>query len=289
MRDADLLTIFQNLLTSSIVAGDGALYSPATAEVRTFLRRRTMMPEPLHRWFGGALSGMFVLVKSGQWDRNHFTDLLHPQLFFPYHAPQKQHSCGSARREGGSVSNDLQSRQINTIEHSLLTVKNANSGHTGTAMALAPLAHVLFSKVMNTMPLIPTGRCDDSSFQPGMPQCFSTMLYLTGCGLELRTSRNSGSLAANAHPEVHLTLGVEVTTGPLGQGIANAVGMALAERHLRSRLAKSYQPSNLAICVTATMEGISHAVSLVGHQQLGNLVVVYDDNRIIMAGRLNPL
>jgi len=190
------------------------------------------------------------------------------------------------------VSNDLQSRQINTIRALALdAVKNANSGHTGTAMALAPLAHVLFSKVMNYDAADPNWPDRDRFILSAghASMLLYSMLYLTGHGLEIEDIKQFRQLGSQTpgHPEVHLTPGVEVTTGPLGQGIANAVGMALAERHLRSRLGSEIVNHRIwAICGDGDlMEGISHeAASLAGHQQLGNLVVVYDDNRITIDG-----
>tara|TARA_B100000029_G_scaffold132386_1_gene126225 strand:+ start:574 stop:2526 length:1953 start_codon:yes stop_codon:yes gene_type:complete len=190
------------------------------------------------------------------------------------------------------VSNDLQSRQINTIRALALdAVKNANSGHTGTAMALAPLAHVLFSKVMNYDAADPNWPDRDRFILSAghASMLLYSMLYLTGHGLEIEDIKQFRQLGSQTpgHPEVHLTPGVEVTTGPLGQGIANAVGMALAERHLRSRLGSEIVNHRIwAICGDGDlMEGISHeAASLAGHQQLGNLVVIYDDNRITIDG-----
>ena len=190
------------------------------------------------------------------------------------------------------MSNDLQSRQINTIRALALdAVKNANSGHTGTAMALAPLAHVLFSKMMNYDAADPNWPDRDRFILSAghASMLLYSMLYLTGHGLEIEDIKQFRQLGSQTpgHPEVHLTPGVEVTTGPLGQGIANAVGMALAERHLRSRLGSEIVNHRIwAICGDGDlMEGISHeAASLAGHQQLGNLVVIYDDNRITIDG-----
>ena len=116
-----------------------------------------------------------------------------------------------------------------------------------------------------------------------------SMLYLTGYGIELEDIKQFRQLGSRTpgHPEVGVTPGIEVTTGPLGQGIANAVGMALAERHLQARLGPEIvNHRTWAICGDGDlMEGVSHeAASLAGHQQLGNLVVVYDDNRITIDG-----
>jgi len=158
-------------------------------------------------------------------------------------------------------------------------------------MALAPLAHVLFSKVMNYDAADPNWPDRDRFILSAghASMLLYSMLYLTGHGLEIEDIKQFRQLGSQTpgHPEVHLTPGVEVTTGPLGQGIANAVGMALAERHLRSRLGSEIVNHRIwAICGDGDlMEGISHeAASLAGHQQLGNLVVIYDDNRITIDG-----
>lgn len=190
------------------------------------------------------------------------------------------------------MTSDLRTRQINTIRALTLdAVKKANSGHTGTAMALAPLANVLFTRVLKYDAATPEWADRDrfvlSAGHASM--LLYSMLYLTGYGISLddiRNFRQWGSLTPG-HPEVGLTPGVEVTTGPLGQGIANAVGMALAERHLRARLGSEIVDHRTwAICGDGDlMEGVSHeAASLAGHQQLGRLVVVYDDNQITIDG-----
>ena len=190
------------------------------------------------------------------------------------------------------MTSDLETRQINTIRALALdAVKRANSGHTGTAMALAPLAHVLFTKVMKYDSGDPSWPDRDRFILSAghASMLLYSMLYLTGFGLELddiKDFRQVGSRTPG-HPEVGVTPGVEVTTGPLGQGIANAVGMALAERHLRARLGSEVVNHKIwTICGDGDlMEGISHeAASLAGHQQLGNLVVIYDDNRITIDG-----
>ncbi|MDP7067093.1 MAG: transketolase, partial [Acidimicrobiales bacterium] len=164
-------------------------------------------------------------------------------------------------------------------------------GHTGTAMALAPLAHVLFSNVMNYDAGDPRWPDRDRFILSAghASMLLYSMLYLTGHGIELEDIKQFRQLGSQTpgHPEVGVTQGVEVTTGPLGQGIANAVGMALAERHLRARLGPEIvNHRTWAICGDGDlMEGVSHeAASLAGHQGLGNLVVVYDDNRITIDG-----
>ncbi len=167
----------------------------------------------------------------------------------------------------------------------------ANSGHQGTAMALAPLAHVLFTRVM-TYDAAEPGWPDRDRFilSAGHASILQySMLYLTGHGLtldDLRQFRQWGS-ATPGHPEAGHTAGVEVTTGPLGQGFANAVGMALAERYLRSVYGEEL--CNHFTYVIAgdgdLSEGVSHeAASLAGHLGLGKLIAVYDDNHISIDG-----
>ena len=163
------------------------------------------------------------------------------------------------------MTSDLRTRQINTIRALALDAgKKANSGHTGTAMALAPLADVLFTRVLKydaTAPRWPDrDRFVLSAGHASM--LLYSMLYLTGHGISLddiRNFRQWGSITPG-HPEVGLTPGVEVTTGPLGQGLANAVGMALAERHLRARLGSEIVDHRIWVsCGDGDlMEGVSH-------------------------------
>ena len=167
----------------------------------------------------------------------------------------------------------------------------AKSGHQGTAMALAPLAHVLYSRVMRHDPANPHWPDRDrfilSNGHASILQY--SMLYLAGYGLtvdDIQQFRQWGS-ATPGHPEVGHTAGVEVTTGPLGQGFANAVGMALAERHLRGRFGADLVNHHTFVLAGdgCFMEGVSHeAASLAGHQRLGNLICVYDDNHITIDG-----
>ena len=172
-------------------------------------------------------------------------------------------------------------------------VQQAGSGHPGTAMSLAPAAYLLFQRVLRHDPGDPDwpGRdrfvlsCGHSSLT------LYIQLYLSGYGLaldDLRKLRTWGSITPG-HPEHHLTRGVETTTGPLGQGLANAVGMAMAARRERGLLDPNtpagQSPFDHHIYVFASdgdiEEGLSHEVSsLAGHQQLGNLVLLYDDNHI---------
>ena len=172
-------------------------------------------------------------------------------------------------------------------------VQQAGSGHPGTAMSLAPAAYLLWQRFLRHDPADPgwIGRdrfvlsCGHSSLT------LYIQLYLSGYGLtldDLKALRTWGSRTPG-HPEHWHTPGVEVTTGPLGQGLANAVGMAMAARRERGLLdpdaAPGTSPFDHHIYVFASdgdiEEGISHeASSLAAHQQLGNLVLLYDDNNI---------
>ncbi|MBV7302653.1 transketolase [Corynebacterium sp. TAE3-ERU2] len=172
-------------------------------------------------------------------------------------------------------------------------VQNCGSGHPGTAMSLAPLAYTLYHRVMNVAPHDPTwaGRdrfvlsCGHSSLTQYI------QLYLAGFGLELddlKALRTWGSLTPG-HPEYGHTDGVEITTGPLGQGLASSVGMAMAARRERGlfdpEAAPGESPFDHFIYVIASdgdvQEGVTaEACSLAGTQQLGNLIVFWDDNGI---------
>ncbi|WP_433831116.1 transketolase [Actinoplanes sp. CA-015351] len=172
-------------------------------------------------------------------------------------------------------------------------VQKVGNGHPGTAMSLAPLAYLLFQNVMRHDPADDQwlGRdrfvlsCGHSSLT------LYVQLYLSGYGLELsdlQALRTWGS-ATPGHPEYRHTRGVEITTGPLGQGLASAVGMALAARRERGLLdpdaAAGQSPFDHHVYVVASdgdlMEGVTaEASSLAGHQQLGNLVLFYDSNHI---------
>jgi transketolase len=169
--------------------------------------------------------------------------------------------------------------------------QRANSGHPGTAMALAPLAYTLFSRVLRYDASTPDWPDRDrfvlSNGHASILQY--SLLFLTGYGLtldDLRDFRQWGS-ATPGHPEVHHTPGIEVTTGPLGQGFANGVGMAIAEQWLRARFGEQlFDHHTFVFCGDGDLEeGISHeAASLAGHLGLGKLVYVYDDNHISIDG-----
>ncbi|GAB2632944.1 transketolase [Nocardia goodfellowii] len=189
---------------------------------------------------------------------------------------------------------DLDTKAVDTVRVLAAdAVQNAGNGHPGTAMSLAPLAYSLYQRVMRIDPSDPSwvGRdrfvlsCGHSSITQYI------QLYLAGYGLELddlRSLRKWGSLTPG-HPEFRHTDGVEITTGPLGQGLASAVGMAMAARRERGLFdpdaAPGASPFDHFVYVIASdgdmEEGVtSEASSLAGTQQLGNLALIYDDNKI---------
>ena len=167
----------------------------------------------------------------------------------------------------------------------------AKSGHQGTAMALAPLAHVLYSRVLRHAPQNSGWKNRDrfilSNGHASILQY--SLLYLNGYGLELADIKafRQWESQTPGHPEVGHTNGVEVTTGPLGQGFANAVGMAIAERNLRERFGTDVMDHHTYVLAGdgCFMEGVSHeAASLAGHLGLDRLVCIFDDNGITIDG-----
>jgi transketolase len=173
-------------------------------------------------------------------------------------------------------------------------VQQANSGHPGTAMALAPLAYTLFKRFLRLNPGDTAWPERDRFVLSSGHACVLqySLLHLTGYELgldDLKQFRQWGSRTPG-HPERGHTPGIEVTTGPLGQGFANAVGMAIAERFLAERYNRPGREivdhRVYAICSDGDlMEGISQeAASIAGHFGLGKLIVCYDDNRITIDG-----
>jgi transketolase len=167
----------------------------------------------------------------------------------------------------------------------------AKSGHQGTAMALAPLAHVLYSRVLRHAPQNSGWKNRDrfilSNGHASILQY--AMLYLNGYGLEIDDIKafRQWESQTPGHPEVGHTNGVEVTTGPLGQGFANAVGMAIAERNLRERFGSDVMDHHTYVLAGdgCFMEGVSHeAASLAGHLGLDRLICIFDDNGITIDG-----
>jgi transketolase len=184
---------------------------------------------------------------------------------------------------------------IDTIRTlSMDAVQKANSGHPGTPMALAPIAYVLYTRVMRHNPQ-DAGWWDRDRFVLSAGHASMLLysaLYLTGYGLtldDLKNFRQLGSPTAG-HPEYGHAAGIETTTGPLGQGISNSVGMALAERMLAARFNRpGHQIVDHYTYTIASdgdmQEGVqSEATSLAGHLGLGRLVAFYDDNHISIEG-----
>ncbi|KAF6818029.1 transketolase [Colletotrichum sojae] len=189
-------------------------------------------------------------------------------------------------------------KAINTIR--LLAVDatfNSNSGHPGAPMGMAPVAHVLFNKFMKFNPKNPKWLNRDRFVLSNGHGCMLqyALLHLFGYGVsldDLKKFRTVDSITPG-HPEAHDTPGVEVTTGPLGQGICNAVGLAIAQAHTAAIYNKEgfNLSDNYTYCFLGDgclMEGVSgEASSLAGHLQLGNLIAIWDDNHISIDGDTN--
>ena len=193
------------------------------------------------------------------------------------------------------MSQDIDQLCIDTIRTlSMDAVQKANSGHPGLPMGMAPVAYLLYARIMEHNPRDPQWPDRDRfvlSAGHGSMLLYS-VLHLSGYDLpldELKRFRQWGSLTPG-HPErdrVHVTPGVEVTTGPLGQGFANGVGMAMAENFLRHHFGREVQDHHIFAIVSDgdLMEGIaSEAASLAGHLGLGRIVYLYDDNDVSLDG-----
>jgi len=189
---------------------------------------------------------------------------------------------------------DLDRRAVDTVRVLAMdAVEKCGSGHPGTAMSLAPAAYLLYQRVMRHDPADPTWTGRDRFVLSAGHSSLTLyiQLYLAGYGLELedlQALRAWGSLTPG-HPEHGHTEGVETTTGPLGQGVGNAVGMAMAARRERGLLDPDTPQGESVFdhqiyCIASDgdmQEGVaSEASSLAGHQQLGNLTLIYDDNEI---------
>jgi transketolase len=195
-------------------------------------------------------------------------------------------------------SDQLDELCINTIRTlSMDAVQKANSGHPGTPMALAPLAYVLYTRIMRHNPSNPEWADRDrfvlSAGHASM--LLYSMLYLTGYPMtleDLMSFRRVGSPTAG-HPERKYSPGIEATTGPLGQGISMSVGLALAERMLESRFNKGEHKIVDHHTFTIASDGdiqegvASEACSFAGHLGLGNLIAYYDANRIQLASEVD--
>ena len=186
---------------------------------------------------------------------------------------------------------DLEKLSVDTIRTlSMDAVEKANSGHPGTPMALAPVAYSLFTQVMDHDPQDPHWINRDrfvlSAGHASM--LLYSILHLTGYDVSMDDLKDFRQLESKTpgHPEKGHTVGVETTTGPLGQGISTAVGMALAERMLNARFGDIVDHHTYVIASDGDMqEGIqSEAASLAGHLQLSRLIAFYDDNHISIEG-----
>lgn len=187
---------------------------------------------------------------------------------------------------------------VNTIRTlSIDAIEKANSGHPGLPMGAAPMAYTLWTRFMNHNPQNPAWFNRDRfvlSAGHGSALLYS-LLHLSGYGVEMEDLKNFRQWGSRTpgHPEYGYTPGVEATTGPLGQGIGMAVGMALAERHLAAVYNKDgynmVDHYTYALCGDGDlMEGVaSEAVSLAGHLKLGKMILLYDSNDITLDGELD--
>jgi transketolase len=193
------------------------------------------------------------------------------------------------------ANSDIEQLSIDTIRTlSMDAVQQANAGHPGTAMALAPLAYLLYTEVMHHNPANPQWPDRDRFILSAGHACilqYST-LHLTGYDLSLEELKRFRQWESKTpgHPEVHHTAGIEATTGPLGQGYANGVGFGLAERFLAERYNRPYDEivDHRVYAIASDgdlMEGVTNeAASIAGTLGLGKLVYFYDDNHITIDG-----
>lgn len=214
------------------------------------------------------------------------------------HGPGRTLVSAAPQNENGLDWTELDDKAVDTARVLAMdAVQKVGNGHPGTAMSLAPAAYLLFQKVMRHDPADPEWiardrfvlSCGHSSIT------LYTQLFLGGFGLELedlQALRTWGSKTPG-HPELHHTPGVEVTTGPLGQGVANAVGMAMSGRRLHGLLDPDAAPGEslfdhhvYVLCSDGDLEeGVSgEASSIAGTQELGNITMIYDRNRISIEG-----
>jgi transketolase len=199
------------------------------------------------------------------------------------------------QKENNLATPELDQLCINTIRAlSLDAVQKANSGHPGLPLGAAPMAYVLWTRFLRHNPQNPKWENRDRfllSAGHGSMLLYS-LLYLTGYDLsldEIKNFRQFGSKTPG-HPEYGLTPGIEITTGPLGQGFANGVGMAMGAAHLAAKFNKEKFPliDHYVYAIVSDgdlMEGVaSEAASLAGHLKLGKLIYLYDDNHVTIEG-----
>jgi transketolase len=204
-------------------------------------------------------------------------------------------STSSEAKAGGRDEREIRRLSIDTIRAlSMDAVQKANAGHPGTAMALAPLGYVIFERFLRANPADPQWPDRDRFILSAGHACILqySLLHLTGYDLTLEDLKQFRQWESRTpgHPERGVTPGIEIATGPLGQGISNSVGMAIAERFLGDRFnrpGREVMDHNFyVICSDGDlMEGISQeAASIAGHFALGKLVVCYDENHITIDG-----
>jgi len=194
-----------------------------------------------------------------------------------------------------TTTKSIEEQGIDTIRIlSVDAVQKANSGHPGTAMALAPMAHVLWTQFLNYNPKNTHWANRDRFILSAGHACMLqySILYLTGYDISLDDIKNFRQMNSKTagHPEYGLCPGIDVTTGPLGAGVSNGVGFAIAQKYLAATYNKPgfdlFDYHVYAICSDGDMmEGVaSEAASLAGHLELGNLIYLYDDNKISIEG-----
>src|SRR3954451_17592227 len=206
----------------------------------------------------------------------------------PSAAARRDDSAPAARTQHDQMANAIRALAMDAVEQ-------AKSGHPGLPMGAADIATVLFTQVMKFDPNDPAWPDRDRfvlSAGHGSMLLYAVLHLLGYPGMtmaEIKRFRQSGSLTPG-HPESHVTPGVETTTGPLGQGLANAVGMAIAEAHLAAEFGKDIVDHHTYVLASDgdLMEGISQeAIALAGHLKLNKLVVLFDDNGISIDGPLS--
>src|SRR5678815_245089 len=196
------------------------------------------------------------------------------------------------------MTDDLQIRAINTIRFLAAdAVQQANSGHPGLPMGAAPMAYTLWTRHLRHNPHNPKWPGRDRFILSGGhgSMLLYSLLHLTGYDLSLDEIKNFRQFNSKTpgHPEYGMTPGVEITTGPLGQGFANGVGMAMGAAHLGAKFNKeSFSVIDHHVYAIVSdgdlMEGVaSEAASLAGHLRLGKLIYLYDDNHVTIEGFTN--
>ena len=296
-------------------AGEGVLAQRETAEPRRPLvvqrHARALLPGELaarqlgladqraqqRRLAGTVRAGERKPVTPLDLERDAVEERLAGELLAERRCDQDRHALRVVAGYPREVAADtkIQKLSIDTIRALAMdAVQKANAGHPGTAMALAPLAYVLYRRVMRHNPANPDWANRDRFILSAGHACILqyATLHLTGYNLSLEELKRFRQWESRTpgHPEHFVTEGVETTTGPLGQGFANGVGFAIADRFLSERYnrphAEILDRFVFAICSDGDlMEGLSYeAASIAGHLGLGRIVYFYDDNHITIDG-----